>query len=126
MREFRKYILFTSIFFILSSDFGLCLNEVGEVLKIITESYAKHVVAHKRQDAVGAAEIYADDLWMVDDSGFEVKSRKEIEKIYAQNYKSGMVVKELRYTTEKLRVNMRSMSLMLRDASLLSSSPNRI
>ena len=88
---------------------GLTEEEVNainkEVLKTITESLAKHVDASKRQDAVGASAIYAEDVWWIGEDGFEVKSRKDFETWYSQMYKSGMVIKELNYITEELTVS---------------------
>jgi uncharacterized protein (TIGR02246 family) len=88
---------------------GITEEEVNainkEVLETITESWAKHVEAAKRQDAVGAAAIFADDVWWIGEDGLEVKSRKELETMYSQMYKSGMLIKEQNYITEELTVS---------------------
>ena len=105
MRKTIFCVLSTFIIILFVSNFGLCLSEKDEVLKAITESLAKHVDAHKHQDAVGATAMYAEDVWWIGEDGFEVKSRKDFETMYSQIYKSGVVVKELKYITEELTVS---------------------
>ena len=105
MRKILIYVLSTFIIILLVSKFGLCLSEKNEVLKVITESLAKHVDAHKRQDVLGATAMYAEDVWWIGEDGFEVKSRKDFETMYAQIYKAGVILKELNYITEELTVS---------------------
>lgn len=105
MKKIIASVISVFIVILLVSDFVTCQDEKKVVRKAIKEAIAKHVAAHKRQDAVGAAAAaYTDDAWIIGEGGQEFKGRSELEATYAQTYKFGVVVKEFEYTTEELTV----------------------